>query len=153
MFPMSVWMRSTRRLPQTHRHQHKHTHSHWIRSRAMRSPIPAPHPPTPPPPELSPSVRHLANHRASVDRAPRGPSNPADVASVGQQQNTAWWDECREDDWHGSACPAAPPPAKLTQRRPTASSTRVSRFYIYLFIFSELHLTPARALGNLQRSL
>lgn len=37
-------------------------------------------------PKLFFFVDQLANHRASVDRSPRGASNPADVASAGQQQ-------------------------------------------------------------------
>lgn len=72
--PMSVWIRSRHRLPQTHRHQHKHTQPLDIVPYYEVSL-----------PKL-PLVRQLANHQASMDPAPQGPSNPADVASVGQQQ-------------------------------------------------------------------
>lgn len=42
-------------------------------------------------PKLFSFVDQLANHQASVDRSPRGPSNPADVASAGQHQTLPGW--------------------------------------------------------------
>ena len=59
---------------QTHRHQHKHTQPLDIVPYYEVSL-----------PKL-PLERQLANHQASMDPAPQGPSNRADVASVGQQQ-------------------------------------------------------------------
>lgn len=82
LFLVSVWTRSTHRLPQTHRHQHKYAHTHTQPLDTLRRYEVPSHPPH----SLALSIS--LSHWASVDCVPRGTSNPADVTSVGQQQTS-----------------------------------------------------------------
>lgn len=98
LFLMSVWMRSTHTptATNTHRHQHKHT----------------PHPLDKLPYDevslLLSSFRETTSQSSGL-YGPRTATTvqPSRCCLSGPAANTAWWDWCREEDWHCSACPAA----------------------------------------------